>query len=156
MLPWLANLSIGFVIDEEDTYRFVTHRQANAWKTDQERLYEIGIANLDEQIRKSPPRFTLGNLTDEFPVLEPVSRSPYNSSLILLPSVRELIRTHLGQQVIVSLPSRDCFSVISNGDQGSLKALRQRQKSGQLESVGERLTDQLLLLSADGVSELHD
>ncbi len=156
LLPWLANLSIGFVIDEEDTYRFVTHRLANVWKTDQEQLYEIGIANLDQQVRNSPPRFTLGDLTDEFPVLEPVSRSPYNSSLILLPSVRDLIRTHLGQQVIVSLPSRDCFSVISSRDQGSLTALRQRQNSGQLQSVEERLTDQLLLLSADGVSELHD
>ncbi len=155
LLPWVADLSIGFVIDEDDTYRFVQQRLIDNWRLAGDQLLDIAMANLRTWVEQHPPRFTLGDESDAGPLLIPVDPSPYNCSLILDPGIRELLLSQLGQRLVLGLPNRDFFAVMSQSGQTEISRMR-RQIQENYGSVEDPLTHRLLLLSADGVSEFCD
>lgn len=155
LFPWVADLSIGFVIDEDDTYRFVQQRLLEIWCLSPDQLLEIAMENLRTYVEQHPPRFTLGDESDDGPLLIPVDPSPYNCSLILDPGVRQLLLEQLGQRLVLGLPNRDFFAVMPQSAPQQINRL-QRQIRENYSSVEDPLTRRLLLLSADGVSELCD
>ena len=151
-MPWVGGLSVGYVVDEDDSYRFIQPQMLETWDLSLDELHDLAIANLRQYAEENPLEVTmLGD--DAHPrMLMPVRPDAYNCSRILDPGFHGRLRDLFGPELIVGVPNRDFFIAVSMKDAALIDQVRSRVHQD-FATMHHPLTKRLLVVSADGVSE---
>lgn len=151
-IPWVGGLSVMFVLDEEESYRFVHGRMLDHWGISVERLQEMAMQNLQTYSDEHPMEVSLVGEDDDARMLVPVNPSPYNSVRLLGEHLHGRLRQVLGAELVVGVPNRDFFVAVSLNHPELIGQIQQRVVQD-YQSMHHPLTSRLLVISADGVSE---
>ncbi|MEQ9406305.1 MAG: DUF1444 family protein [Fuerstiella sp.] len=151
-VPWVAGLSIMFVLDEDDTYRFVHKALLQTWQTTREELQRLAMENLDRYARDNPLEVTLIGEDGDPRMLVPLKPNAYNSVRLLGDHLNFRLRQMLGAELVVGVPNRDFFVAVSLNHPHLIGQIQQ-QVVQDFQSMHHPLTSRLLVISADGVSE---
>jgi hypothetical protein len=151
-LPWIGGLTQVFVIDEDDTYRFVHDSMLQQWDLSMESLQELAMENLDSYAADHPMQVNLIGDEQDPQMLVPINPDPYNSARILGRTFHQRLRELFGPEVIVGVPNRDFFVAVSLNHPTLIGHVRDRVVQD-YHAMHHPLTQRLLVISADGVSE---
>ncbi len=154
-MPWVCGLTVMFVLDEDDTYRFVHCRMLQSWRISEAELQELAMKNLNTFARDNPLEVTVIGEDDDARMLVPVNPNAYNSVRLLGPELHGRLRKLLGAELVVGVPNRDFFVAVSLNHPNLVSDVQQRVIQD-YQSMHHPLTSRLLVVSADGVSEYCD
>ncbi|MCP4783105.1 MAG: DUF1444 family protein [Fuerstiella sp.] len=154
-MPWVCGLAVMFVLDEDNTYRFVHRKMLQSWQISEEGLHALAIDNLNTFARNNPLEVTVIGEDDDARMLVPVSPNAYNSVRLLGPELHGRLRKLLGAELVVGVPNRDFFVAVSLNHPDLVSDVQQRVIQD-YQSMHHPLTSRLLVISADGVSEYCD
>lgn len=151
-MPWVGGLSVGYVVDEDASYRYVHQEMLENWDLSLDELHELAISNLREYSADNPLELTI--VGDELHprMLMPVKPDAYNSSRILDPEFHGRLRDLFGPELVVGVPNRDFFVAVTMNDTALIEQVRVRVHED-FATMHHPLTQRLLVISADGVSE---
>jgi hypothetical protein len=150
--PWVGGLTVGYVVDEDDSYRYVHQQMLDNWDLSVDDLHDLAISNLRQYAADHPLEVTMmGDETDPR-MLMPVRPDAYNCSRILDPGFHGRLRDLFGHELIVGVPNRDFFVAVSLKDADLIEQVRTRVNED-FATMHHPLTRRLLVISADGVSE---
>ncbi len=150
--PWVGGLSIGYVVDEDDSYRYVQGQMLQTWSISHDELHDIAIENLQRYSSDNPLEVTVMGDEDTPRMMMPVKPDAYNCSRILDPQFHSRLRSMFGPEFVVGVPNRDFFVAVSLKEKDLIEQVRNRVKDD-FSTMHHPLTRRLLLVSADGVSE---
>lgn len=147
--PVLDGLHVAYVIDGDRTISHIPQTQFARWKMSIEDLHEKAIENLvaksqtlaadaaqDETGRVNLILFQLGD--------------GYDSSRLLLPTLHDRLRGHLGSPFLAAIPNRDILICIRN-DSTILSSVR-TQVAQDFRTMPRQITERLFLVTADGLA----
>ncbi|MEO2013110.1 MAG: DUF1444 family protein [Fuerstiella sp.] len=154
-MPWVCGLAVMFVLDEDDTYRFVHSKMLQSWQISEDELQSLAMDNLNTYARNNPLEVTVIGEDNDARMLVPVSPNAYNSVRLLGPELHGRLRKLLGAELVVGVPNRDFFVAVSLNHPNLVSDVQQRVIED-YQSMHHPLTSRLLVISADGVSEYCD
>jgi uncharacterized protein YtpQ (UPF0354 family) len=154
-MPWVGGLSVGYVVDEDDSYRYIHQQMLESWELTVDELHDLAIANLQQYAVDNPLEVTMVGDESHPRMMMPVKPDAYNSSRILDPGFHGRLRDLFGPELIVGVPNRDFFVAVSVKDASLIDQVRVRVKED-FSTMHHPLTQRLLVVSADGVSEYCD
>lgn len=153
--PWVGGLCIGYVVDEDDSYRYIHRQMLETWDVSSDDLHEAALENLREYSSNNPLSMTVVGDEDNPQMLMPMRPDAYNCARILDPAFHQRLRELFGPQLVIGLPNRDFFVCVSLKQRGLIEQVRQRVREDYA-TMHHPLTERLLLISPDGVSEYVD
>ena len=151
-MPWVGGLCVGYVVDEDDSYRYVHQRMIQAWNLSPDDLHELALQNLRRYSAAHPLEVTMVGDDDNPRLLMPVKPDAYNCSRVLDPDFHGQLRELFGPELIVGVPNRDFFVAATMKDPELIAQIRKRVDED-YSTMHHPLTRRLLVVSADGVSE---
>lgn len=149
---WIADLMILFVVDEQDAYWYIRQDLMEEWGLDCERLRQVAMSNLDEYFEKNSMEFMLTGEPDGPKLLLPHRPDAYNTARILSRRFHAYVQEILGREFVVGVPNRDFFVAASLHSEEVVGQIRQKV-ADDFQRMDHPLSDRLLLVSTDGVSE---
>lgn len=155
-IPWVAGLVILYVVDEESTYWYLRQDLVEEWGLSLEELHEIALENLESHIERTP--IELGVIAQgdgPAAMIMPQSADAFNASRLLCESFVQHMRQLAAGDLVIGVPGRDFFVAVSARMPTMIERIRQRVAED-FTQTDHPLTDRLLFVSADGVSELID
>jgi uncharacterized protein YtpQ (UPF0354 family) len=150
--PWVAGLSILYVVDEDEAYWYIRDDLLEQWQIDLEELHEIAMQNLDAYFEEHPMEFMLSGEEDGPQLLMPSRPDAYNTARLLSETFHHGVQDILGREFAVGVPNRDFF-VAFNLDHGDMLVQIRKKVAADYERMDHPLSSRLLLVSTDGVSE---
>ncbi len=152
--PWVGGLVILYVVDEANAYWYIRDELLGHWSLTQDELHQMAIENLRSYFEKEPMEMAVATSEEGDPrMMMPNQPDTYNSARLLCDSFRERMREAVQSDLVVGAPGRDFFIAISIKAPEMLPEIRQ-QVERDFDNTDHPLTKRLLLLTADGVSEL--
>jgi hypothetical protein len=151
-MPWVGGLSVGYVMDEETSYRYIHQSMLKNWQLSLDELHELAIHNLQQYASENPLEVTMVGDESDPGMLMPVKADAYNSSRILDPRFHGRLREMFGPELLVGVPNRDFFVAVTMKDRALIEQVRVRVNED-FATMHHPLTRRLLVVSADGVSE---
>jgi len=154
--PWIAGLVVLYVVDEANAYWYVRDELLEHWSISAEELHSLTIGNLQDHFEQEPMEMAVATAEDGTPtMMMPNHPNTYNTVRLLSESFRERMREAVTGDLIVGAPGRDFFVALSVKVPEMLSQVKQQVQSD-YQTTDHPLTDRLLLITADGVSELVD
>ncbi len=154
--PWVGGLAVLYVVDEHNAYWYVRADLTTKWGISQEELHDIAIDNLQGYFERKPMEMAVAGTEDDVPsMLMPGRPDSYNASRLLSSSFLAKLRDFVGGDLAIGVPGRDFFVAVSMKADVMLEHVRERVKED-FHQTDHPLTDRMLLITADGVSELVD
>ncbi len=153
--PWVGDLMVLYVVDEQHAYWYIRDDMLSRWHIDREMLHELALANLDRYFERQQMEYVMGREDGGSMLLMPKRPDAYNSSRILSRQFCSALRTELGAELAVGVPSRDFIVAVSMGQAEALSEIR-RKVEDDFNRMDHPLSPRLLLVSADGVSEFPE
>lgn len=154
--PWVAGLVILYVVDEANAYWYVRDELLEHWSLTQEELHEMTLQNLQSYFEQTPMEMAVAASDIGAPaMMMPSQPDSYNSARLLSDSFRNKMRAAVGADLVVGAPGRDFFVAVSANAPDLLAQIR-AQIGSNYQKTDHPLTDRLMLLTADGVSEFVD
>jgi uncharacterized protein YtpQ (UPF0354 family) len=149
--PLVGSLVVAYAVDSDRTIAYIPGAHFDSWGITLEELHETAIANLVS--RSDNIQAHAAQDDDEsinlvlFQTLD-----GYDASRILLPTLHERLREHLGSPFAAAIPNRDILLCFRNDD-ATVARLHQQIKQD-YRQMPHQITDKLLLVTADGIA-LH-
>ncbi|HVT89045.1 MAG TPA: DUF1444 family protein [Tepidisphaeraceae bacterium] len=150
--PLVAGLIVGYAIDGPRSLWYVTKPTLARWNVELDALHELALENLvgrSEAIAAQAAQDQDGNVNlILFQTLDGL-----DASRILLPTLHERLREHLGSPFVAGVPNRDillCF----RDEPANVERLRQQIQTD-FGQMPHPVTDRLLLVTPDGIAP-HD
>lgn len=153
--PWVGGLAIGYVIDEDDSYRYIQERMLSDWGVSLDELHDASLQNLRAWSEEHPLEVTVVGSEEQPRMLMPVRPDAYNCSRVLDQGFYSRLRELFGSQLVLGMPNRDFFVAVSLRQPDLIQHVRDRVDAD-FQTMHHPLTRRLLLLSPDGVSEFPD
>ncbi len=154
-MPWVGGLCVGYVVDEDDSYRYVHQRMIAAWNLSPDDLHDLALQNLRRYSAAHPLEVTMVGDERNPRLLMPVKPDAYNCSRVLDPDFHCQLRELFGPELIIGVPNRDFFVAATLKDRDLISQIRKRVDED-FSTMHHPLTRRLLVVSADGVSEYCD
>lgn len=152
--PWIAGLVILYVIDESQAYWYIREGLLENWKLQTEDVHDVAMQNLQQYFEKQPMEVAVAGSEHDGPtMLMPGRADSYNAVRLLSEPFMSRLREVIGGNFAVGLPGRDFFVAVSLKSPRMLDHVRRKVREDYAQ-MDHPLTDRLLLVSADGVSEL--
>ena len=149
---WVADLAILYVIDESNAYWYIHHDLLKKWGINREQLHQIALENLDRYFEDNQIELICMSKEDGPNMIIQSKPDAYNASQILSKSFYQQARTFLGSEFLTGIPNRD-FLLALNLSQSHIIEQIQSNIANDYLTMDHPLTDQLLVVTADGVSE---
>ncbi|MEX0701629.1 MAG: DUF1444 family protein [Planctomycetales bacterium] len=153
--PWVGGLTTMYVVDEAEAYWYIRDELRERWGVSREELHRRALENLETYFERQPMEFTLAGDDDGPRILVPNRPDVYNAARMLSEPFHRKLREVLGGEFAVGLPNRDSFVAFSLNSSDVVDRLR-AQIARDFARMDHPLSDRLLLVSADGVSEFLD
>lgn len=152
--PWVAGLVVLYVVDEANAYWYVRKELIERWRITPSELHEIAIDNLRSYFERKPMEMAVAADQEGSPaMMMPGAADSYNTVRLLCHNFLSQLREFACGDLAVGVPNRDVFVAVSTKQPGMIQQVR-RQVREDYQQTDHPLTDRLLLITADGVSEL--
>lgn len=147
--PLVPGLCLGYVIDGDRTISYVPWAALKRWDVDMDRLHERAMANLVER-SESMNAHAAQDDSGAINLILFQTLDGFDASRLLLPSLHERLREHLGSPFVAAIPNRDILLCFRNESEtvGSLRD----QINSDYRTMPHQVTDKLLLVTADGIA----
>jgi len=145
----VEGLRIGYAIDNDRTIAYIPQAHFANWSISVDDLHETAIENLirrSEQMSAHAAQDEDGNIS----LIIFQTMDGYDASRVLLPTLHEKLREHLGSPFCAGTPNRDILLCFRNDDE-TVARLR-AQIADDYKKMPHQVTDQLLLVTADGIA----
>jgi hypothetical protein len=148
--PLVADLAVVYLITTDPTAP-VTAPMLKKWGIDSDELHQAALANLvarSEAVVAQAAADASGRIS----LIQFQSRDGFDASRLLLPTLHDRLREHLGSPFGAGVPTRDLLLCFRNTDEVRQR-MRQPIRDG-YRHMPEQLTEQLLLVTADGIAQM--
>jgi hypothetical protein len=148
--PLVADLTVVYLITTDPTAP-VTAPMLQRWGIDADELHQAALANLvarSEAVVAQAAADASGRIS----LIQFQSRDGYDASRLLLPTLHERLREHLGSPFGAGVPTRDLLLCFRNTEEVRQR-MRQPIRDG-YRHMPEQLSEQLLLVTADGIAQM--
>jgi len=149
MQPLVAGLLVAYAIDNDRTIAYIPKQRFESWNMTIEALHETAIENLvnrSEAISAHAAADENGNVN----LILFQTMDGYDASRILLPTLHDRLKEHLGSPFVAGIPNRDillCF----RDDEETVGRLRD-QIAKDYQAMPHQVTDMLMLITPDGIA----
>ena len=150
--PWVADLMILYVVDESQAYWYIRDDLLQSWNLSRDELHNLAMENLAAYFEKEPVEFMLSGEDHGPKLLIPSRPDAYNTSRLLCEPFYFRLRELLGREFAVGIPNRDFFVAVSLDSDSMVEQIRRKVETD-YHQMDHPLSDRLLLVSADGISE---
>src|SRR5437868_2798754 len=147
--PLIEGLQVAYAVDNDRTINYVLRSTFARWNINLEDLHETAIDNLvarSEAISAHAAQDEDGKI---YLILFQTGDG-FDASRILLPTLHERLREHLGSPFAAGIPNRDILLCFRN-DEDTIDRLR-GQIGSDYQKMPHQVTDQLLLITPDGIA----
>ncbi|MFK7821096.1 MAG: DUF1444 family protein [Planctomycetaceae bacterium] len=153
--PWIAGLRIVYVVDENDAYWYVREGLLDVWNLSRTELHKLALSNLADYFERRSIDITAVDGTNGPNLLMPVNADAYNSVQLLNQPFHRKLQQILGPEFAIGIPNRDFFVAVSLKNSEVLERVRGKV-ADDFRTMDHPLTDRILIVSTDGVSEYCD
>ena len=147
--PLVPGLCIGYVVDGDRTIAYVSWDTMRRWGIDVEQLHARSIANLTARSESMNAHAAQDDEGDINLILFQ-TLDGFDASRLLLPTLHERLRDHLGSPFVAAIPNRDILLCFRN-ERPTVESLRE-QISSDFRTMPHQVTERLLLVTADGIA----
>jgi uncharacterized protein YtpQ (UPF0354 family) len=147
--PMVLDLVVAYAIDGDRTISYVSRQLFKQWNVSMDELHETSIRNLvrrSENINAHAAQDSDGRIN----LILFQTMDGFDGSRLLLPTLHERLKEHLGAVFGAAVPNRDILLCFRN-DEETVERLRE-QISNDYRSMPHPVTDELLLITADGIA----
>jgi uncharacterized protein YtpQ (UPF0354 family) len=147
--PLIEGLQIAYAIDNDRTINYVLKSTFSRWNVTQDELHNTAIDNLvsrSEAISAHAAQDEDGQIN----LILFQTLDGFDASRILLPTLHERLREHLGSPFVAGIPNRDILLCFRNDDE-TIQRLRDQIRKD-YESMPHQVTDKLMLVTPDGIA----
>ena len=147
--PVVAGLDVAYAIDADRSIAYIPQQMVDLWKVPLEELHELAIDNLikrSEQIQAYADADDSGTVQ----VIVIQTLDGYDATRLLLPTLNERLREHLGSPFVAAIPNRDALICFRN--EASAVARLRVQVEDSYRTMPHQVTDKLFLVTADGIA----
>jgi hypothetical protein len=147
--PMVEGLLIAYAIDNDRTIAYIPKTRFESWNITLEELHRTAIDNLvarSEAINAHAAQDENGNVN----LILFQTMDGYDASRILLPTLHERLKDHLGSPFAAGIPNRDillCFR-----DDSETVSRLASQIAEDYGRMPHQVTDRLLLVTPDGIA----
>jgi uncharacterized protein YtpQ (UPF0354 family) len=147
--PLIDGLIVAYALDSDRTISYIPRALFDEWKMSVDDLHAVAIKNL---VAKSEA-INAHAAQDENGAINLIlfqTMDGYDASRILLPTLHERLREHLGSPFAAGIPNRDillCF----RDDEETVNRLK-AQIAEDFRQMPHQVTDKLLLVTQDGIA----
>jgi len=147
--PLIEGLMIAYALDSDRTISYIPRVLFEEWKMSIDDLHAVAIKNLvakSEAINAHAAQDEDGSIN----LILFQTMDGYDASRILLPTLHERLREHLGSPFAAGIPNRDillCF----RDDEDTVNRLK-AQIAEDFRQMPHQVTDRLLLVTQDGIA----
>jgi uncharacterized protein YtpQ (UPF0354 family) len=152
--PFVTEVDVGVVLDEETKYQFISSVMLEEWGISEEILYEQARKNLDAISRNIKVEVAQASETDEtakYVILE--LDDGYAAARILSDGVRKAITRELGDAYVAAIPTRD-FLIFWHKDFSLFDAFANQVQTEFDAEKDYPLTPVILFVDSNGVQEM--
>jgi hypothetical protein len=145
----VEGLLVAYAIDQDRTISYIPQERFTEWNISLDELHQLAIENLvsrSEQLAAHAAEDEDGNVN----LILFQTMDGYDASRVLLPTLHERLRSFLGSPFAAAMPNRDMLLCFRNDDE-TVNRLR-KQVREDYEQMPHQVTDQLLLITADGIA----
>jgi len=146
--PLVPGLQIAYAIDSDRTISYIPQPLFKRWGLSVDELHETAMSNLvsrSEAINAQAATDDNGIYLILFQTLD-----GFDASRLLLPTLHDRLREHLGSPFAAAIPHRDILLCFRNDD-ATVDGLRDQIKT-EYRKMPHQVTDKLILVTADGLA----
>ncbi len=142
-------LLVAYAIDNDRTIAYIPRKRFESWEMSLEDLHKTAVENLvqrSEAISAHAAQDEDGRVN----LILFQTMDGYDASRVLLPTLHDRLREHLGSPFAAGIPNRDillCF----RDDEATIARLSQ-QIADDYQRMPHQVTDRLLLITPDGIA----
>lgn len=147
--PLVDGLSIAYAIDSDRTIAYIPQAHFEKWQMTPDDLHDVAIENL---VKRSESMAAHAAQDDDGKInlILFQTMDGYDASRILLPTLHDRLREHLGSPFAAGIPNRDILLCFRNDDE--TVARLKEQIADDYRKMPHQVTDKLLLVTADGIA----
>ena len=147
--PLVDGLMVAYAIDQDRTISYIPRDRFADWDLSVDDLHELAIQNL---IARSESLSAHAAEDDDGSVnlILFQTMDGYDASRVLLPNLHDRLREYLGSPFGAAIPNRDMLLCFRN-DAATVAKLKD-QVAADYRQMPHQVTDQLLLVTADGIA----
>jgi hypothetical protein len=147
--PLVAGLQIAYAIDSDRTIAYIPQVVFSRWNMTVDELHDVAIANLvgrSESISAHAAADEDGSVN----LILFQTMDGFDASRILLPTLHDRLREHLGSPFAAGIPNRDILLCFRN-DEETVSRLKDKI-ADDYRQMPHQVTEKLLLVTADGLA----
>jgi uncharacterized protein YtpQ (UPF0354 family) len=151
--PLIEGLVVAYAVDSDRTISYVSPDHFESWELPLDDLHETAMANLvarSDSMNAHAAQDEDGNIN----LILFQTMDGYDASRILLPTLHDRLREHLGSPFAAAVPNRDILLCFRNDD-ATVARLR-GQIADDFQSMPHQVTDKLFLITPDGIAPMGD
>jgi hypothetical protein len=145
----VEGLMVAYAIDQDRTISYIPLERFKDWHISEEDLHQLAIDNLVAR-SDSLAAHAAEDENGEVNLILFQTMDGYDASRILLPTLHDKLRSYLGSPFGAAIPNRDMLLCFRN-DEETVGRLA-RQVAEDYRQMPHQVTDQLLLVTADGIA----
>lgn len=147
--PLVSGLMVAYAIDSDRTITYIPREQFESWNVSEDDLHETAIENLVGRSQALSAHAAQDDRENINLILFQTGDG-YDASRIMLPTLHDRLREHLGSPFAAAIPTRDILLCFRNDDETI--ALLREQIADDFRRMPHQVTDRLLLVTADGIA----
>jgi len=147
--PLVPGLRVAYAIDSDRSIAYIPRPQFKSWNIPHDELHEAALENLisrSESMNAQAAQDEAGQIN----LILFQSGDGYDASRILLPTLHERLREHLGSPFVAAIPNRDILLCFRNDDE-TVGRVRQ-QVEEDFRRMPHQVSEKLYLITADGIA----
>jgi uncharacterized protein DUF1444 len=149
--PLVPGLRIAYAIDSDRSIAYIPRALVKQWHVTVDQLHDTAIENLvsrSEAMSAQVAQDESGRV--DFIVFQ--TGDGYDASRILLPTLHERLREHIGSPFVAGIPNRDILLCFRN-EPDTVERVR-AQVVEDHKRMPHQVSDQLFLITADGIAPM--
>ncbi len=148
--PLIDGLIVAYAIDSDRTIAYLTKSHFKRWKIDADQLHETAMNNLVAKSQAIAAHAAQDDDSGRVNLIIFQQMDGYDASRILLPTLHERLREHLGSPFVAAIPNRDILLCLRE-DEDTLKRLR-GQVTEDFLNMPHQISQELFLVTNDGIA----
>lgn len=145
----IPGLIVAYAIDHDRTIAYLPRQRFEEWHITHDELHEAAITNLTAR-SDSIPAHAAQDDKGRTNLIIFQTMDGYDASRLLLPSLHDRLKQHLGTPFCAGLPNRDILLCFRNDDE--TVARLHAQIKDDYQRMPHQITDRLVLVTADGIA----
>lgn len=149
--PLVEGLRIAYAIDSDRTITYIPRSQFDEWEVSTDELHSAALDNL---VSRSETMVASAAQDDDGKISLILFQTGdgYDASRLLLPTLHDRLREHLGSPFAAAIPTRDLLLCFRNDPETTARV--KDQVADDFQRMPHQVTDGLLLVTPDGIARM--